>query len=92
MAEYYARQNHSRDEQECPRSRLETTGENVHVPEEFSEYQGQYQGPEHGNSEREGIVLMSKRTRPMSETFREAFREKAGKQCSDDANDASEAA
>jgi hypothetical protein len=92
VAEYYARQNHSRDEQECPRIRLETTGENVHVPDEFSEYQGQYQGPEHGNSEREGIVLMGKRTRPMSETFRETFREKAGKQCSDDANDASEAA
>jgi hypothetical protein len=92
VAEYYAGQNHSRDEQECACIRLETTGENVHVPDEFSEYQGQYQCPEHGNSEREGIVLVSKCTRPMSEAFREAFREKTGKQRSDDADDASEAA
>jgi hypothetical protein len=92
VAEYHARQNHSRHEQKCPCIRLETTGEKVHVPDEFSEYQGQYQCPEHGNSEREGIVLMGKRTRPMSETFREAFRENTGKQRSDDANDASEAA
>ena len=91
-AEYHAGQNHSRHEQKCAGVLLEIAGENVHVPDEFSEYQGQYQGPEYCNPEREGVVFVGKRTRPMSEAFREAFRENTGKQCSDDANDASEEA
>jgi hypothetical protein len=92
VAEYHARQNHSRHEQKRACIRLETTGENVHVPDEFSEYQGQYQGPEYCNPEGEGIVLVGKRTSPMSDAFRETFREKTGKQRSDDSNYAAEAA
>jgi hypothetical protein len=91
-AEYDTRQNHSRHEQKCACIRLETTGENVHVPDEFSEYQRQYQCPEYCDCEREGIVVLDKNASPMSEALGEAFRENTGKQCSDDANDASEEA
>jgi hypothetical protein len=71
--EYYACQDHSCHEQKCPRILPKITGKEVHKPNESSEYHGQYQCPDHGNSEREGIVLVGKCTSPMFDAFCEAF-------------------